>query len=240
MNKKNSQEDENFIIKSLQEMLSHLEEGGPEVVRDDVIAYVHQFLPPEENDQISRNIVQYRAWNQAYREAMRERVAVDRLVRKQNWLSVWKHNQDRPSLPMPTSEETACLSVLAAKTQSIPIRKLFQSIEQQAQISNLVHLQQIAEGAVQHGFLSAEKHDLEAGEESEELTLRGGSETEPQTELAFQLAQPSEELLAAICQKLLENETLTPEIKQNLLTLADALHLPPPLKESFADWLREL
>ncbi len=63
-------------------MTEHLEEGGPEVVIDDVIAYVHQFLPPLLNDKVSRNIVQYSAWNQAYREAMRKRVKIDRIIKK--------------------------------------------------------------------------------------------------------------------------------------------------------------
>ena len=70
------------ITRAFSEMTGHLEEGGPEVAIDDVIAYVHQFLPPLLNDQVSRNIVQYRAWNQAYRDAMRERVKIDRIIKK--------------------------------------------------------------------------------------------------------------------------------------------------------------
>ncbi|QDV48496.1 hypothetical protein [Gimesia fumaroli] len=240
MKNDNSHEDENPVIKGLQEMLSNLEEGGPDVVMEDVIAYVHQFLPPEIDDRVGKNIVRYRAWNKAYREAVRERVAVDRMVAGQDWITVWNRNHKRHSLPLPTQEETVCIALLAGKSKSVPLRNLFQDLGQRAQITNLVHLQQIAEGAVQHGFLSAEEHELELSEETEEFTLRGGPDSEPQTERTFQLAQSSEELLASVCQQLLENRTLTEEVKQSLLKLADALLLAQPLKNSFADWLREL
>ena len=240
MNNENPQKQDNSIVEGLQEMLSQLEEGGPDVVMDDIVAYVHQFLPPEIDDLVGKNIVRYRSWNEAYRQAVRERVAVDKIVADQNWIDIWNRKHNRHSLPLPTPEETACIAALAGESELMPIRNLFQSLGQRANISNIVQLQQIAQESVQHGFLSSEECEIEQSQESTEHALRTEQGQQPQTELAFQLAQPPEELLASICQQLLENKTLTEETKQSLLTLSEGLLPTQPLKDSFANWLREL
>ena len=238
-------------VQTLQEMASQLKEGGPDVIEDDLIGYVHRILPDEIEQQVRLNIVTYRPWYDAYRKALEEKIYFDQMteaeekveaqsVPPENWITVWNEKHNRHSLPMPTKEETACIILLAGKSKSIPIRDLFQSLGQREDITNIVQLQQIAEGSVQHGFLSSEECEIEQSEESKEHALRTEPDHQPQTELAFQLAQPPEELLASICQQLLDNKTLTEETKQSLLTLAEGLLLADPLKESFADWLREL
>jgi len=70
------------IARTLHEMTENLEEGGPDVVIEDVIAYVHQVLHPVLDNSVGKNIVRYRAWNKAYREATRDRVEIEKEIEK--------------------------------------------------------------------------------------------------------------------------------------------------------------
>ncbi len=236
-------------IQTLQEMTSQLSEGGPDVVVDDLVGYVHQILPDEIEQQVRLNIVTYQSWYAVYRDVLKEKIYFDKLTESEdktrstppdNWITIWNQHHNRHSLPMPTQEETACLTALAGESGSKNIRHLFQSLGDRANISNIVQLQLIAEIGVQQGFLASEECEVEQSEESTEHALRAESDNQPNTELAFQLAQPPEELLASICQQLLNNKALTEEIKQSLLTLSEGLLQTQPLRDSFADWLSEL
>ncbi|WP_145305632.1 hypothetical protein [Gimesia fumaroli] len=63
-------------------MAEHLEEGGPAVVIEDVIAYAHQVLHPVLDNSVGKNIVRYRSWNEAYRQAARDRVKIEKEIEK--------------------------------------------------------------------------------------------------------------------------------------------------------------
>ena len=70
------------IAQTLMEMRENLEEGGPEVLIEEIIAYVHQFLSPVLDEQVGKNIVRYRTWNEAYRQATRDRVKIEKEIKK--------------------------------------------------------------------------------------------------------------------------------------------------------------
>lgn len=72
------------IVKGLNDMRENLQEGGPEVVIDYIIAYVHQLLPDVLNDQVSKNIATYHAWNKIYREQMRERLKIEKMLEERS------------------------------------------------------------------------------------------------------------------------------------------------------------
>ena len=66
------------FVRTLREMSGQLEEGGPNVIEDDLIGYVHRILPVEIEQQVRLNIVSYRSWYDAYREALNDKIEFDK------------------------------------------------------------------------------------------------------------------------------------------------------------------
>ncbi len=66
------------FVRTLQEMPEQLEEGGPDVIIDEVIGYAHRILPDDVQQQVASNIVAYRAWYEAYRKALDDKIEFDK------------------------------------------------------------------------------------------------------------------------------------------------------------------
>ena len=72
------------IAGPLQNMVEQLEEGGPEVRIEEIIAFVHGMLPSHLSTLVGEQIVRYRAWNEVYRQAIKTRVKIDQRVAQKN------------------------------------------------------------------------------------------------------------------------------------------------------------
>ena len=239
MGKETPQERENLVIQGIKKAAFHLEEGGPDVDMADLIAYVHRILPSDQDTQVGNCISRYRLWNEAYCQAVREKIKADRCVASQDWKLVWSRREDIPSLPLPSHEETKYIVLFAREKMPLAFEDMLLILETNGmRIRDVALIREITQKAILHGFLDTEEVKQEG--EWEGYAVRGELEDGVSSEVGIKISRPPEEIMAGICKGVFRlSNSVSKDIEDALITIASLILPSDVMQHSFYKWLQE-
>jgi len=154
------------------------------------------------------------------------------------WKRILDQSRTKSSLPIPTMDEVVCIAgvALCVREQQQPTvtaDRLRVTVRSHRPTWDGFEVRKVAQCACDRGFLQSYR----VNEDRTDRPMRSMNSQRPSFSVAYQLAMPPEELVAAICGSILSIGRMTDESRECIQLLAETLLLDESKRASLFEWM---